>query len=350
MNIDVDNHKLIYHPDRVAEWLQIGDCFPIYVEIGVTNRCNHRCIFCALDWVERKRIDIDPAIMIRTLDDMASHGVKSVMFAGEGEPLLHPDFCDFVQRAKSFGLDIAVSTNGVFADAEKLKRFLPSLSWIRYSVDAASKENHGHIHGTTQKDFGKVIQNIKDAVKLKKEDNLPVTIGVQILIISDNIHEVVDFITLFRDIGVDNVQLKPYSQHPLSNNRYIISPEMIMALDGEIAKIDSRDTQVIFRKKTTERLLDCRSYDRCHGLPFYALLEADGNVIPCNLFHNNPEYCYGNIYDSLFSEIWKSERRKEITKKINSRNIDECRKGCRLDAVNRYLQNLVTPHPHVNFI
>ena len=44
---DVDNHKLMYHPERVSEWEEKGDCAPIYAEIGPTNTCNHRCGFCS---------------------------------------------------------------------------------------------------------------------------------------------------------------------------------------------------------------------------------------------------------------------------------------------------------------
>lgn len=350
MKVETDNHKLMYHPERVSEWLRSGDCFPVYVEIGVTNRCNHRCIFCALDWVNRKHIDIDPVVLIRTIKDMAEYGVKSLMFAGEGEPLLHPDFCDFVTKSKEFGLDIALSTNGVMLNSEKLNIILPCLSWIRYSVDASSKESHSLIHGTTQRDFQKIIKNIRDAVYIKKKNNLMVTIGVQMLIISENIHEVVEFISFCNDIGVDNVQLKPYSQHPLSHNKYAITSDMMELLNNEIAGIEYDNLQIIFRKKTAERLIQSRSYDECHGLPFYALIEADGNIIPCNLFHNNEEFSYGNLNNNSFSEIWRSNKRKDVISKIKSRNIDDCRKGCRLDAVNRYLQDLRTPHPHINFI
>ena len=54
--IDIDSHKLMYHPERVAEWKEKGDCYPIYVEIGLTNVCNHKCIFCGLDWARGKNI------------------------------------------------------------------------------------------------------------------------------------------------------------------------------------------------------------------------------------------------------------------------------------------------------
>ena len=140
MKIEVDNHKLVYHPQRVSEWLQTGDCFPLYVEIGPTNRCNHRCIFCALDYLEHTRKDIDPAVMIRTLIDIGRCGVKSVMFAGEGEPLLHKNICEFIETAKKNGMDVAMSTNGALFGEDILKKTLPHLSWVRYSLDAVPRK------------------------------------------------------------------------------------------------------------------------------------------------------------------------------------------------------------------
>jgi hypothetical protein len=29
--LEVDNHKLMYHLERVIEWKQKGDCYPIYI-------------------------------------------------------------------------------------------------------------------------------------------------------------------------------------------------------------------------------------------------------------------------------------------------------------------------------
>jgi len=350
MKVEVDSHKLIYHPERVSEWLATGDCFPIYVEIGVTNRCNHRCVFCALDWFEKNPLDIDTSVMKRTLREMAECGVKSVMFAGDGEPLLHRDLCEFITYARLQGLDVALATNGVLFDREKLEKALPSLSWVRFSVDAGTAATHKKIHRGGSKDFDRIITNIRDAVAIKKRDNLPVVIGVQFLLIPDNLEDLVPFIELFREIGVDNVQIKPYSQHPLSKNRYSIEYAQYQGIEDIVRKYETPEFQVIFRSQTTQRLMTKRTYHECYGLPFYTLIEADGTIIPCNLFHNNPDFCYGNLNTDSFAAIWKSETRKHILQQLTKNTIEHCRDGCRLDAINRYLSQLKNPHPHVNFI
>ena len=60
---DVDSHKLYLHPKRVSEWLEKGKCFPLQVEIGPTNKCNHRCKFCSLDWISHGGAEIETNVM-----------------------------------------------------------------------------------------------------------------------------------------------------------------------------------------------------------------------------------------------------------------------------------------------
>ena len=48
----IDTHKLIYHPQKVAAWLADEVVYPINAEIGLSGACNHRCIFCCIDYME----------------------------------------------------------------------------------------------------------------------------------------------------------------------------------------------------------------------------------------------------------------------------------------------------------
>ena len=50
----IDSHKLIYHVPRVHEWFHGKNIYPIYTEIGLFGGCNHRCIFCAFDFLNYK--------------------------------------------------------------------------------------------------------------------------------------------------------------------------------------------------------------------------------------------------------------------------------------------------------
>lgn len=348
--MEVDSHKLMFHPERVAQWRETGDCFPVYVEIGPTNRCNCRCVFCALDWVKRGGRDVDAKVMNRALGEMASLGVKSVMFAGEGEPLLHPDIADFVTTAKSAGLDVSLTTNGITFDNKKAAEIMPRLSWVRFSVDAGTAGTYARVHGSSEKTFERVLRNIENAAKIKKTENLDTTVGVQMLMIPETVSEAELLGERAREAGADNVQIKPYSQHPRSVNRFTLNERDLEGLEEKLSALENDTFRVFYRKRSLERKSAGREYEECLGLSFFALVTSEADVIPCNLYYDDKEFVYGNLQKNSFEEIWKSKKRLDVIEKMRQTGTGECREICRLDPSNRYLWRLKNPHPHDNFI
>ena len=351
--IQIEGHKLMYHVDEVSRWLKGDVVAPIYVEIGLINSCNHNCVFCALDYLKSKGSAIDKDVLISNLKDMADFGVKSVMFAGEGEPLMYPHLLEAVEKAKSFGLDIAITTNGSQLSEEKTKSILKHLSWIKFSIDAGTKEKYAKIHGCSEDDFSELIANIKFACSYRKENNLNCRIGCQILLLEDNINEVEELILKLRDIGADYLVLKPYSQHPDSINKLELDIKKHDKTLSDLSKKYSNDDFLVIYRKLTSIEVEKNEidYETCYGVNFFALIDALGNVIPCNIFYEKEGYYYGNINKNAFSEIWKSGKRKEVLKKIYEKGCADCRKGCRMNFVNKYLYTLKNKDvEHINFI
>ena len=194
------------------------------------------------------------------------------------------------------------------------------------------------------------MENIRQSVVYRNENNLQTIIGTQFLVIPQNIEQAPILAQKLNDIGADNLQIKPYSHHPQSKNNLCINPEEYNKLRDKLMQFNSKDFKILFREATVQRIQGGITYPECYGLPFFALIDARGNVIPCNLFYGNPEFTYGNLNKQSFAEIWKSEKRKQVLERIKQKGITECRKGCRLDVVNRYLHRLKNPHPHDNFI
>ena len=137
-NIRMDSHKLNYHPKRVSEWLKGELIYPIEMEIGISGTCNHRCIFCAVDYMEYQPRMLDAGVLIRNLNILGKKGLKSIIYAGEGEPMAHPAATEIINQTKAAGIDAAVSTNGVFFTKHKLEECLSSLTWVRYSIAGAT--------------------------------------------------------------------------------------------------------------------------------------------------------------------------------------------------------------------
>ncbi|MCX5713155.1 MAG: radical SAM protein, partial [Candidatus Omnitrophica bacterium] len=92
----IDGHKLIYHVERVNDWLKGKNIYPVYMEVSPSGSCNHRCVYCALDFMKYRSRFLDTAIFKNRLGEMGKLGVKSIMYAGEGEPFLHKNIADII--------------------------------------------------------------------------------------------------------------------------------------------------------------------------------------------------------------------------------------------------------------
>ncbi len=350
-NIRMDSHKLIYHPETVARWLKGENIYPIEIEISPSGACNHRCVFCAVDYVGYRPDFLDKNIILRDIAQMSKKGLKSVICSGEGEPLLNKDMPEIANGIRACGVDVAMSTNGALFTKEKAEECLGAFTWIRFSVASMEEESYNSIQRGQTGDLDKVKVNLAEAVGLKRDQKLRTTLGVQCLLMPENMGQLPQMAKQLRQIGVDYFTIKPYSQHLHSGNTFQIDYSTMLELEQEIREYATEDFQIYFRANAMKKMHHEKCYKQCYGLPFMTHIDARGNVWPCVAHIGTEEFCYGNIYEQTFEEIWEGRKRREITEKLNSLDINKvCREACRLDEMNRYLNELKHPGEHINFI
>ena len=347
MNRYIDSQKLVFHPRRVAQWDEADDwekakeIFPLYVEISPVGACNHRCTFCAVDYIGYKAVMLDGVILRKRLSEMAQLGVKSIMFAGEGEPLLHKETNANVLSAFHNELDVAFTTNGVLLN--KLQE-LNLCKWLRVSLNAGTAQTYARVHRTKMEDFNTVIKNLEHAVKRKGTCDL----GAQIVLLPENVHEVRRLYEICDDIGLDYLIAKPYSQHKKSETH---------VYEGEHPWDDFLDfksqtghCEFIFRRDSahTHEI----TYDKCHATPnFWAYIMATGDVYSCSAYLLDERFNMGNINEHSFKAVWQSKKREANWEFVrNALDIHECRVNCRMDKVNRYLTEFREMEFDKNFI
>ncbi len=339
--LKIDSHKLEFHPHRVAQWLDAKDdwekaksVYPIYVEVSPMGACNHRCTFCAVDYIGYKAENsLDAGIMHDRLHEMASLGVKSIMFAGEGEPLLHKGIRTMTLDAKVAGLDVAFTTNGVLLNRLEV---VHACSWIKVSVNAGTRETYAKVHRTKEKDWDRVWSNIRAAVKRKGN----CTIGVQMVCLPENAGEEKALQDLCADAGVDYCVLKPYSQHKMSITRQYEGYKPINL---------PKSGKVVVREEAIKT--EGHAYGKCNATPFFwAYIQANGDLYTCSAYLLDERFRVGNIDVESFQSIWEGERRKAnwrlVTKELD---IHECRVNCRMNAANKYLWGF-DHQQHINFV
>lgn len=363
----IDSHKLTYHPRRVVQvldgwqtWEEAKSVYPLYVEVSPVGACNHRCTFCAVDYIGYKSVMLDPEVLSVRLAEMGKLGIKSIMYAGEGEPLLHKQIARIVKDTKAAGIDVAFTTNGTVMN-EAFFEVLPLISWIKVSLNAGTAETYAKVHRTKAADFDRVVANLTRAIQERKAKGGKVVIGAQSLLLPENAHEMEALAKLCRDeIGLDYLVIKPYSQHMFSETHQYegIDYEPYLELRQKLDALCTDTFQVVFRENTMKKTLDALHgsgdrYTKCRATPFlWAYLMADGSLYSCSAYLLDDRFNLGNLNESTFQSLWEGEKRRLNYEYVKAElDIKECRLNCRMDEVNRYMHRLSeSPVPHVNFI
>lgn len=354
---NMDGHKLLWHLDRVNEFNNGKRIAPLHVDFGIATGCNMGCKYCygviqGRDSAKGGTL-MPKETIVSFLKDAKEIGVRSVAFIGEGENTLNPALYDSLNYAKSINLDVSLATNGLELDHTRIKDMLESLTWIRFNISAATVKSFYNMHKIREEGFNSVIENIKKCVQIKKENHLECTIGLQMVLMHDNIGDIVPLAKLGQELGVDYLVVKPTSD---TYDKRLKSPDKeykeITDIFNEAESYSTQNYDVIIKwsKMMNEGIKD---YDVCYGTKFIIAISGNGNVFPCgHWFAIKPdEYLMGNINNTSFKDIVTSERYWKVQEKIEKVDvIKDCETNCRQHYTNQFLKNLKNPPSHLNFI
>jgi len=164
----------IYSPDeikRIEAYKSRSTVVPVppfHIWLEPTNVCNLRCIHCIQPRMTRKRGFMDFSLFKKIVDEASSYNIV-VGLAGQGEPLLHPEFGKMVKYA-SDRVGTRVLTNGTRLDKEKAIELLDAEpDSMDISFDGPTKEVYEHISRGRGVDYDKTRQNIIEFLDLKRK-------------------------------------------------------------------------------------------------------------------------------------------------------------------------------------
>lgn len=362
----LDSHKLNWHKERVEAWLKGERIAPITIDCALTRRCTYRCVYCygQLQANDEKRMTKD--VIFRFLDDAAEIGVKAISFVSDGESTCSPHLKDAIIRGKSNGLDMALGTNGYLLKDQDLPEILPCLTYLRFNFSAGEPKRYSEIMGCREECFYKVVKTIKEAVRIKKEKNLPVTLGIQMVLMPQFSDQIIPFAKLGKELGVDYAVIKHCSDD--EEGSLGVDYSKYFALVDILKEAESLSDQNYLVRAKWSKILSGgkRRYSQCYGPPFIMQLSGSGLVAPCGMLFNRQykRFHIGNIADTSFKKIWKSKRYWEVLNLIASEKFDArtmCGTLCLQHKVNECLWDLKNgntalenpqgePPMHINFI
>mgnify|MGYP003642281189 CR=1 FL=1 len=156
----LDGTKIAWHQDRIDAWERGERIAPITIDMSLTRACNFACHFCYAMLQENERKVIDKKAIFEFLEDCAEIGVKGISLVSDG-------------------------TNGFVLNRRKLEEVLPSLTYLRVNISAGERKRYAEIMGVKEHWFDRVAENIKAMGEIKREQNLGVTIGMQMVLMPE---------------------------------------------------------------------------------------------------------------------------------------------------------------------
>jgi len=352
IKLQLDGNKMLQHLDHVENWKAGELIYPIYIAFSPSSLCNHKCEFCVYHYKKFEPIYFPKEQYFRLVDEWAKLGVKSIFYAGDGEPLLNKGSVEMIEYTRKAGIDIAMNTNGILMTKKTNTVLVDSLDWIRISVNAGTEDSYSKIHGTAKGDFTKVINNIRDLVKQKKERNSKIVIGVQCVLLEENKHDMEELAKVLKDAGVDYFAVKPFLKHPwIKYSNEVKDKQATLKKLMELESLSDDNFQFVMRENNFNPQFGERTYKRCLSGRFMIEVDARGDVYSCGPYLADKKHCYGNILEDSFETMWKSERCRKVMDYVqNHLDVSKCMPHCRPDSVNKFLWEIKNPPQHVNFI
>ena len=159
--------------------------FPHTVRIETTNACNAKCIICPHRKMERPVSYMGDALYEKIIDECSSYNCGSVHLHNFGEPLLDKNLAGRVRYAKQKGIKrVVIFSNGSLLTAENANELVDSgLDQIKVSFDGSTKEEFERIRFPLK--FDKIVNNIKELVKIRNLKKSPMKIKVACCSTSD---------------------------------------------------------------------------------------------------------------------------------------------------------------------
>lgn len=246
---------------------------PLLVNIEPTHRCNLDCVYC--DKVDPKSPQMETSAALHLLDELAALGTLSVCFDG-GEPLVHPGIEQLVRRAKTHGMRVAMSTNGMLLPRKP--RVLDCVDVVKISIDGPA---HVHDQGRGRGSFEKSMNGARLALAAGCKVALRMTLAAH------NVAYFEDVIRFAKELGIVALfqpaigNIMNGSDAPAAHSAEV---DGYRAAIDELMRLKRAGEPIGNERVCLEHLRNWPEptpVDRCSGGRVEVAIGPDGGMYPC---------------------------------------------------------------------
>jgi MoaA/NifB/PqqE/SkfB family radical SAM enzyme len=360
----LDGSNIGYHRERVEAWARGERVAPIFMDVATTRKCQAACHFCYAMAQASEGGEITREHFMNFLEDAAEIGVLAMNYISDGESTMVPWYAEAVEKATDLGIAIGAGTNGIALPQETLERILPRLMSLRVNFSAGEKKRYAEIMGLKQAVYDIVIGNIRNAVRLVRDNGWPCIVNLNLVCDPKDADQLLPFAKLAKDLGVHYAIIKHCAVDP--DGVLGVDYKGYAAIDDTLKECEalSDETTRIVVKWNKLKHQGIRQYSRCFGPPFALQMSGNGLIAPCGPLFNEKYRAFhvGNITTERFRDMFHGERYWEVMRYLAFDEFDprkrcpsDCMQNLTNDWLYRYLDGKVTfpltPAPaNVNFL
>ena len=182
--------------------------YPVRMFVGTSTHCNLKCIMCGRQSDYPFKINYPPSEKVFKLMSKYFTYLLSADLFGFGEPFLENEYFEKIKYLRSIVPKLHTTTNGTLLDTNIINNIIDSgMDVVGISIDAATPKTYSEIRPGGE--FNKVISNIKNINKIKKERNVPhPKIYLCFCIMKQNINDLPKLPGLANELQVETTQIR----------------------------------------------------------------------------------------------------------------------------------------------
>lgn len=317
---------------HLLETLPVVDDFhlatPTLAWLELTRRCDLACPHCYINAGQRRANELTTERWLELLEEMAAMGVWAVAFTG-GEPTLHPDFIELVDRARRLDLLVGIATHGLFLTDDFLARLRRDGVIISISIDDLHVGRRGHAVPT----------------ELAMESILRAQAHGFLTNVMTNTHrrnvgalgQMMDWAEQ-NGVSVRSVPFAPIGRGKLHRELENTPGDVEQAAEFWLRECEWEHEYhrqaglcvgVIFNYGLTLSYMT----SRCSSARFLCYVASDGTVFPCTMCAAEELFPAGSVRERSFTEVWRDDW--EI-RRYSWANFAETCEGCPINDPRYY--------------
>lgn len=186
------------------------------VAADITNRCNLHCTHCYNCSGEGPAQDLPLGQLCDLFDEIVQYKQQHIRLGG-GDPVLHPEFPQVVREAADRGIEVSLSTSGLFDSGAR--EALPDLPIALYVVSLDGlRDQNDRIRGNGS------FERAVDFIRFLRGAGRKVTIATHVC--KSNAGELPDLVALADELGA-GIKFAPV--RPVGRARQLMADEILTA-------------------------------------------------------------------------------------------------------------------------